>query len=205
MNSDYNIKNDDRKEYIMKKKPIAVAILTLCIALFTGCQEEKKDVVNNSEENLLVLKEEKSIEGYGLMDGSEIPIRITIGIESILRGEEAYNELYVQNADIDNPSENEEYIIVIFNISYDEGEIEELFMMENRASLEEARLYFSLSNSKSNAYDVTSYLANNIYNVSILKGQSVQGAVAFLQEKGNVEPLYFVGFGEVIEFNVNQF
>ena len=76
-------------------------------------------------------------------------------------------------------------------------------MMENRASLEQAGLYFALSNGQSNAYDVTSYLSNSIYDITLTKGQSAQGAVAFLQEKGNTEPLVFVGFEETVRFDIN--
>lgn len=155
--------------------------------------------------NSVVLKEEKTIDGYIFVDGDERPVKLKIGIENILRGEEAYNQLYQQNLDIQLPDENEEYIIVIFNVSYDEGEKEELLMMENRASLEAAGLFFSLSNSESNAHDVTSCLTNNIYNVSIQRGQSAQGAVAFLQEKSNTQPLYFIGFENIVEFRVNEF
>ena len=165
--------------------------------------DDENSEKTDSGSNLAVPEEEKIIEGYDFMDGNEVPVKITMRIENILRGEDAYSELCGQNADTRLPGENEEYIIVTFNISYDEGEIEELFMFENRASLKQAGLYFSLSNGESNAYDVTSYLANNIYNVSILQGQSAQGAVAFLQEKGNVEPLYFIGFENVVEFSVN--
>ena len=202
----------------MKKKTIAITIFTLCIALFTGCQETSNDAPPFSVEGIALeegskeadtaidpveQKEEEVIEGYDYVDGREVPIRVRIGIEDILRGEEAYNQLCEQGADIRLPGENEEYIIITLNITYDEGEPEELFMMENRASLEEAGLYFSLPNSEGNADDVTSYLTNNIYNVSILKGQNAQGAIAFLQEKGNVQPLYFVGFENIVDFRIN--
>lgn len=211
----------------MKKKTIPISIFTLCITLFTGCQETGSNAIDISAEtipdtfesvmtegdiegaeepesnNSIDLQEEKTIDGYDFVDGNEMPVRIRIGIENILKGEEAYNKLCEQNADIQLPGENEEYIIVTFNISYDEGGIDELFMTENRASLEAAGLYFSLSNSGSNAYDVTSCLTNNIYNVSVLKGQSAQGAVAFLQEKDNTQPLHFIGFGYLTEFIIN--
>lgn len=146
----------------------------------------------------------KTVEGYALVDGKAVSVKVTIGVESVLRGEEAYNKLREQNADLEKPGENEEYIIIHLNVFYDEGEPEELFMFENRASLQEASLYFSLSNCESNTFDATSYLSESIYNVSVLKGQSAQGAVAFLQEKDNVNPLYFIGFGDCVELEVNK-
>ncbi len=150
------------------------------------------------------IDEESVIEGYAYENGIEVPLTVGFEVESISRGEDAYKQLYELNQDIKYPSENEEYIIVTFNVSYIDGNMEELFMFENRASMKEAALYFSLANSSSNAYDMTSYLTNSIYDISILKGQSSQGAVAFLQEKGNKESLYFVGFGTTIEFNINE-
>ena len=143
------------------------------------------------------------IEGFAFVDGMEKPVSVTLGIGSIQRGEEAYETLQAHNSDITSPNENEEYIIATFNVSYDSGEIEELYMMENRASLEQAGLYFTLSNGQSNANDVTSYLNNSIYDITLTKGQSAQGAVAFLQEKGNTEPLVFVGFEQTVRFDIN--
>ena len=143
------------------------------------------------------------IEGFAFSDGMEKQVCVTLGIGNIQRGKEAYETLQEYNSDITPPNENEEYIIVTFNVSYDSGEIEELYMMENRASLEQAGLYFALSNGQSNANDVTSYLSNSIYDISLTKGQSAQGAVAFLQEKGNTEPLVFVGFEQTVRFDIN--
>ena len=156
-----------------------------------------------TKEDVLDEQNEYTIEGFAFVDGMEKPVCVTLGVESIHRGEEAYEKLQAYNSGITPPNENEEYIIATFNVSYDSGEIEELYMMENRASLEQAGLYFALSNGQSNAYDVTSYLSNSIYDILLTKGQSVQGAVAFLQEKGNTEPLVFVGFEEMVRFDIN--
>ncbi|MCH5269435.1 MAG: hypothetical protein J1E83_01675 [Lachnospiraceae bacterium] len=147
---------------------------------------------------------EYTIEGFAFADGMERSVCITLSVESIIRGEEAFKILQEYDTNISHSNEKEEYIIINFNVSYDSGEIEELYMMENRASLEQAGLYFALSNSQSNAYDVTSYLGNSIYDLSLTKGQSAQGAVAFLQEKGNTEPLVFVGFEQIVKFNISD-
>lgn len=145
-----------------------------------------------------------TIEGFAFVDGMEKSVCVTLSVERILRGEEAFKILQGYDTNITQPNEKEEYIIVNFNVSYDSGEIEELNMLENRASLEQAGLYFALSNGQSNAYDVTSYLSNSIYDISLTKGQSAQGAAAFLQEKGNTEPLVFVGFEQIVKFNIND-
>ena len=162
--------------------------------------EEKESLVNQMNEH----SNEHAIEGFTYVDGREVPVCVTLGVESIQKGKEAYEIMQKYNAAITPPDENEEYIIVTFHISYDEGEIEELDMMENRASLAAAGLYFALSNSHSNAQDMTSYLDNSIYDIVLAKGESAQGAVAFLQEKGNTEPLVFVGFEQIVRFYINQ-
>ena len=148
-------------------------------------------------------KQKKVIDGYVFVDGSQSPVRLTMEIENILKGEEAYEELCRQDAEIGQPGEDEEYIIITLSVTYDEGETEELFLAESRALLDGAGLYFALSNSKSNTTDVTYCLENSIYNLSLIQGQSVQGSVAFLQEKNNMEPLHFVGFGQNVMFRVN--
>ena len=165
---------------------------------------DNNGVSENSKTDLVIQRDENRLEGYKLIDGREMPVNVTIEIANVLRGNDAYNELQEQAENVKQPDEDEEYLIVTFNISYDEGEVEELFMLENRASMEAAGLYFSLSNSKSNTCDMTSYLKNSVYNISLFQGQCEQGAVAFLQKKGNTEPLYFTGFGQIVKFNINE-
>ena len=91
--------------------------------------------------NSIDLQEEKTIDGYDFVDGNEMPVRIRIGIENILKGEEAYNKLCEQNADIQLPGENEEYIIVTFNISYDEGGIDVITAASSSASHSSAAIF----------------------------------------------------------------
>ena len=175
--------------------------------VITGVEKESsydQSTTQGEREDSVIHAEESAIEGYTYVDGREVPIKVEFEIQNILKGEDAYVQLHELNQEVEQPDENEEYIIVIFNVFYVDGEAEELFLFENRASLREAALYFSLANSSSNACDMTSYLSDSIYNISILKGQNTQGSVAFLQEKGNTEPLSFVGFGKVIEFNINE-
>lgn len=147
--------------------------------------------------------QEHTVEGFVLADARDVPVRVTLGVENVQRGQEALAILQEQDATITPPDEGEEYIIVTFHVSYDDGEIEELDMSESRASMETARLFFALSNGQSNADDVTASLSNSIYSISLTKGQSAQGAVAFVQEKGNTEPLVFVGFGQTVSFDIN--
>lgn len=144
-----------------------------------------------------------TIEGYTFVDGNEAPVEVTINVESILRGEEAYSELCRQSPDIQRPDEDEEYLIVNFVVTYREGTPDTLYMTENRASLPEAALYFALPDGESNAHDMTSYLENAIYDLAIEQGQSAQGAVAFRQKQNNEEQLSFVGFETVTKFRVN--
>lgn len=213
------------------KKYVVILSLMICLAFLVGCQDGSNvespikdqdelhtETQKNPEETELTSDEvrdplvnqmneysdEYLIEGFTYVDGREVPVRVTMGVESLQRGIEAYEIMQEYYADITPPGDNEEYIITTFHISYDEGEIEELDMMENRASLATAGLYFALSNSSSNAQDVTSYLDNSIYDIVLAKGESTIGAVAFLQEKDNTEPLVFVGFEQIVRFYINQ-
>lgn len=172
----------------------------------TGNQEtkvdiNKKDVTNTEKQNSGV---SKIIEGKQLVDGQEVPVKATLKLESIQRGDEAYKLLSKGNAELTKPADDMEYIVVTFNVSYTEGEAEELYLAENRGSMESGKLYFALSNGDSNGEDVSSYLENNIYNLSMVKGESKQGAVAFLHKKNSKEPLYFIGFNTKAEFDINN-
>ena len=213
-----------------RKKCAILLSLTICLSHLAGCQnvddagsnsagggvgdnnmvqegtnsEESEQFVNPADEYTPEeFANEHTIEGYAFADGMERSVCVTLSVESIQSGEEAFRILQEFDTNIMPPNEKEEYIIVNFNVSYDNGEIEELYMAENRASLEQAGLYFALSNGQSNANDMTSYLGNSIYDISLTKGQNAQGAVAFLQEKGNTEPLVFTGFEQITRFYIN--
>ena len=51
-------------------------------------------------------------------------------------------------------------------------------------------------------YKRQKYLSDNIYNLTVEKGKSAQGSVAFLRKIGSNEPLYFVGYGKTIKFDI---
>lgn len=144
----------------------------------------------------------KTINGFQTVDGDNVPITATFSIVDIQRGENAYTTLQSSNSNLPKPDNGMEYIIVTFNVSYDNGEADTLDMSENEASLVSERRVFALSNGDSNAEQVTANLDNSIYNLSIKKGESGQGAVAFLHKADSTEPLNFIGFGNIIKFNV---
>lgn len=146
----------------------------------------------------------KVIEGKQLVDGQEVPVKATFHLESIQKGDSAYERLLKGNGDLPKPTDDMEYVIVTFNVSYEEGEAEELYLAENRGTLESGKLYFALSNGDSNGEDVSVYLNNNIYDLSIIKGESKQGAVAFLHKKSSKEPLNFIGFSTKAEFDISK-
>lgn len=146
----------------------------------------------------------KTIEGYQMVDGRDVPIKATFTVKDVQRGEDAYNILLDNNPSIPKEEEGMDYMIITLDVSYDDGEAEELYLSENYASLESAKLYFALSNGNSNAEQLTSNLSNNIYNLSIQKGESEQGAVAFLHKIGSQEPLGFIGFNNIIKFDLTK-
>ena len=77
-------------------------------------------------------------------------------------------------------------------VSYEEGEADELQMYENIASLPSASRYFAMSGSYENAENLTASLPDSIYNCVIKAGESAQGRAAFLHGTGENEPLILV-------------
>ena len=144
----------------------------------------------------------KTIDGYETVDGASLPITATFGIADIQRGENAYATLQNSNADLPAPGDGMEYLVVTLNVTYDKGEADILDLSENNASMVSEKRFFALSNGDSNAEQMTANLSNSIYNLSIKKGEQGQGAVAFLHKADSTEPLNFIGFGNVIKFNI---
>lgn len=173
------------------KKFKSILLLTLMILGLAACgaQGEAKDPL--------------SIHGGVVVDGMSVPVHISIGVENVLKGEDAYNYLHKHDTALKPADDNHEYIIVTLNVKYNDGELETLRMAENRATAEGLSLYFALSNESSNTTDITSSLENSVYALTLQKGESGTGAVAFLQEKGNNQPLYFVFYDRTAAFEIN--
>lgn len=146
----------------------------------------------------------KTIDGYQTVDGASLPITATFGIADIQRSENAYVTLQSSNADLPAPGDGMEYIVVTLNVTYDKGEADILDLSENNASMASEKRFFALSNGDSNAEQMTANLNNSIYSLSINKGESGQGAVAFLHKADSTEPLNFIGFGNVIKFDITN-
>lgn len=146
----------------------------------------------------------KMIDGYQTVDGTGRPVEVTFQVTDIQREEKAFAILQSSDADLSQPDNGMEYIIVTLNITYNDGEPEVLDLSENNASLVSERRLFVLSNGDSNAEPMTSNLSNSIYNLTMEKGESGQGAVAFLHKTDSTEPLTFIGFGNVIKFNISN-
>lgn len=85
----------------------------------------------------------ESIDGYQMVDGIDVPVQVAFNIVNIQTGENAYNTLISNGADIPNAEEGMEYIIVTMNVTYSEGTPDTIYIMENYASLDSAKLYFS--------------------------------------------------------------
>lgn len=148
-------------------------------------------------------EEFQTIEGFQLMDGQEVPVNVTFEVINIQRGDEAYNIL-AKEGNVVEVTDDMECIIITLEVTYNSGGAEELFMVENDSSLQSAKLKFTLSNGDSNAEDVTMYLNDSIYNLSIPNGSSDRGSVAFLRQKGSNEPLVFSGFNSTISFIIEN-
>ncbi len=187
----------------MNRKRNGLLIALIMVLILTAC-------ANKQEETVSALQvEPATIDGYALTpDGGSVPVQITIGVERVVQGEEAYRELLAQNAACPAPDDGQEYIIATVTVTYEGGELETLHFEKNYpASWVAARIHFNIPNAASNSVDVTSYLANPIWGQEgryLAKGESASGDIAFLVEEGNTQPLYFVGYNQVAEFQIHE-
>lgn len=149
--------------------------------------------------------------GYSLTpEGDSVPVRLTMAVENVLEGEAAWQQMVSQGTQLPVPEQGKEYILVTVKVTYEDGDLETLNFVENYpASWAAARVHFNISNENSNTEDVTYNLENPIWGPepfegrSLRKGKSVTGDVAFLQEIGNKQPLYFEGYNQVISFQIH--
>lgn len=139
----YTAKIIKQEETGMKKvkKRWLLCTVVMCMCLYTGCQKQ------NAVQEASFKPVTKVIEGYQMADGSEVPVKVTLELKNVQKGEEAYKRLSGENASIVKPEEDMEYIIA--------------------------------------------------------KGESEQGSVAFLHKKDSIEPLYFVGFSNTADFDID--
>lgn len=152
-----------------------------------------------------------TFDGYSLTpEGGSVPVRLTMAVENVLEGEAAWQQMISQGTQLPAPEQGREYILVTVKVTYEDGDLETLNFVENYpASWAAARVHFHIPNETSNTEDVTYNLANPIWGPdpfggrSLTKGESVTGDVAFLQEIGNKQPLYFEGYNQVISFQIH--
>lgn len=135
-------------------------------------------------------------------DGSPNCVSVTMSLASVIRGDEAYNHLLLNDPKIQYPEAGQEYIVINLNVEYEDGDLDVLDMTENIARQSGYNLHFALPNASSNAIDFTYSLSDPIYNLQLSKGEIASGSVAFLQEIGNTQPLYFEGFDEITTFKI---
>ena len=152
-----------------------------------------------------------TFDGYALnSEGPTDQIRLTMSVENVLEGEVAYQQILSQGTQLPVPEQGKEYILVTVKVTYEDGDLNTFQFVENYpASWAAARVHFNIPNENSNTEDVTRQLPNCIWGPeefegrTILKGESITGDVAFLQDVGNTEPLYFEGYNQVIKFQIH--
>ena len=162
----------------------------------------REESQGDAQEDIVSYGEKKTIEGYQLADGMEVPVTVSFWVESVTRGDDAYELLARKRTDLAEPAENMEYIVVQMGVSYDKGEIGELYLTENHASLASASRYFTFSNGSSNAEQMTDLTQEPFYDIVLAQGESGSGQVAFLVDKSSKEPLVFVGYNEIVKLAV---
>ena len=152
-----------------------------------------------------------TFDGYALnSEGLTDQIRLTMSVENVLEGEVAYQQILSQGTQLPVPEQGKEYILVTVKVTYEDGDVNTFQFAENYpASWDAALVFFNIPNENSNTEDVTRQLPNCIWGPdeykgrTLSKGESITGDVAFLQDVGNTEPLYFVGYNQVIEFQIH--
>ncbi len=189
----------------MKKMTIlflaALLLLTACSAGGNGGTGETSN--EEAAQTGVSFPISAEINGFAITpDGGNAAVQLTIAVQQVLEGEAAYQQIAPQGAE--PPAEGKEYIVVSLEVTYQSGELETLDLSENYpASLAAARVHFNIPNENSNTEDVTAYLANPIWGHTLGKGECVTGEIAFLQDIGNTQPLYFEGYNQVVTFQIH--
>lgn len=156
----------------------------------------------------------QTLKGYALTpDGDSVPVQLTMQVEDVRKGEEAEKIIGDSGVELPEPPEGKEYIYILLNVNYDDGEMDPFFFYENYpASWAEARVHFNVPGDSGNNEDVTSLLQNpiwgstpdsyGIYSRELTVGGNFSGEIAFLQDVGNTQPLIFEGYGQVLKFAI---
>lgn len=154
-----------------------------------------------------------TFDGYSLTpEGGSVPVRLTMEVENVQEGEAAWKQMASQGAQLPAPEQGKEYILVTVKVTYEDGDLETLYFVENYpASLAAARVHFLIPCENSNSFikDVTRQLPNCIWGPdefegrTLSKGESITGDVAFLLNVGNTAPLYFEGYNQVVTFQIH--
>ncbi len=154
-----------------------------------------------------------TFDGYSLTpEGGSVPVRLTMEVENVQEGEAAWKQMASQGAQLPAPEQGKEYILVTVKVTYEDGDLETLYFVENYpASWAAARVHFLIPCENSNSFikDVTRQLPNCIWGPdefegrTLSKGESITGDVAFLLNVGNTAPLYFEGYNQVVTFQIH--
>lgn len=154
-----------------------------------------------------------TFDGYSLTpEGGSVPVRLTMEVENVQEGEAAWKQMASQGAQLPAPEQGKEYILVNVKVTYEDGDLETLYFVENYpASWAAARVHFLIPCENSNSFikDVTRQLPNCIWGPdefegrTLSKGESITGDVAFLLNVGNTAPLYFEGYNQVVTFQIH--
>ena len=142
--------------------------LEILVPLITG------ETISCTEEALPAsFAEPVTFDGYTYTpEGDSVPVKLTMTVENVQEGEAAWKQILSQKAQLPEPEQGKEYIIVTVKVTYEDGELETLNFVENYpASLAAARVHFNVPNENSNTEDVTYNLANPIWGPDPFEGR----------------------------------
>lgn len=164
------------------KKIICIMLTLATVLAVAACAREEAPM------------EPVTVEGSAAADARFYPVKVTFRVEEVLSGEEAYDALWEDNPDMDPPGDGQEYFMARLQITYDGGDLDELFFGKNVASQGEYALFFQ----KPGWEDRSETFRDSVYSVMLKKGDTASAIAVFLGEKENPQPLTFTGFGKTV-------
>lgn len=144
----------------------------------------------------------RTIDNFQMVNGTDVSVQVLSNVTNIQEGESAYKTFISGDAGIPKAESGMECIVVALDVTYNSETPDSLYVVEDYASLDLAKMYFTPSDGDDNAEQLTKHLSDSIYNSIIEEGKSAQGSATFLRKIGSSEPLYFMGYGRTTKLDI---
>jgi len=141
--------------------------------------------------------QEKTFVGVYPTVGVGASATITMGIDNVISGQDAYSILKEDSPDAPAPPAGTEYVIADVSLTYVSGGVVAIDLEKYQSPLAYGDMLFTLSDQNdqtANGNDVTGLLKSSFYDLTVPLGETVHGQVAFWRMIGSDEPLTYFGF-----------